>query len=107
MPDRKRRAHILLLHLVLLPTILFVVYFFLLAPKQWPGVDEAVVQKIASEHGRPAKKPFLDPGEGDLLLFAFLLAGVVGGFGAGYWWRWLMTEKKERSRNGETGKSDD
>ena len=103
MPDRKRRVHILLLHLVLLPTILFVVYFFLLAPKQWPGVDEAVVQKIASEHGRTAKKPLLDPGEGDLLLFAFLIAGVIGGFGAGYWWRWLMTEKMERSHQREAG----
>jgi hypothetical protein len=101
MPDRKRRVKIFLLHLVLLPTLLFVFYFFTLGPKPWTGVDEAVVQKIAGEHGRVARKPFLDPGDGDLLLFAFLLAGVIGGFGAGYWWRMLTREKEERERPGK------
>jgi cobalt/nickel transport protein len=95
MPERKRRIKIFLLHLVLLPTVLFVFYFFTLAPQQYQGVDEKVVEKIAEEHGRKAKKPLIDPGEGDLLLFAFLLAGVVGGFGAGYWWR-MLNEKKKR-----------
>ncbi len=94
MPERKRRLKIFLLHLILLPTVLFVFYFFTLAPQQWQGVDEAVVRKIAREHGREARKPFLDPGEGDLLLFAFLMAGVIGGFGAGYWWRALNDRKQ-------------
>ena len=99
MHDRKRRIHIFLLHLVLLPTVLYVFYFFTLAPEQYQGVDEKVVQKIAGEHGRKARRPLLDPGEGDLLLFAFLLAGVLGGFGAGYWWRVLTGEKKERGHH--------
>ncbi|HEY6872027.1 MAG TPA: cobalt ABC transporter permease [Geobacteraceae bacterium] len=94
MSERKRRWKIVLLHIILLPTVLFVFYFFTLAPRPWTGVDEAVVEKIAREHGREARKPLIDPGEGDLLLFVFLVAGVVGGFAAGYSWRMLVSEKK-------------
>ncbi|MBU5611548.1 cobalt ABC transporter permease [Geomonas sp. Red51] len=89
MPDRKRRWKVLLLHTVMLPTLLFAFYFFSLAPKSYQGVDEAVVEKIAKEHGREAKAPIIDLGSGDLLLFAFLGAGVIGGFLAGYYWRQL------------------
>jgi len=95
MPDRKRKFKIVLLHIVLLPTVIYVFYFFTLAPKPWTGVDEAVVEKIAKEHGREARKPLIDPGEGDLLLFVFLVAGVVGGFAAGYSWRMLVSEKRK------------
>ncbi len=95
MPDRKRKLKIVLLHIVLLPTLLFVFYFFTLAPKPWTGVDEAVVEKIAKEHGREPRKPLIDL-EGDLQLFAFLLAGAVGGFAAGYFWRKLTDEKRDR-----------
>jgi cobalt/nickel transport protein len=95
MPDRKRRFKILLLHIILLPTVLYVFYFFTLAPQPWTGVDEAVVEKIAKEHGREARKPLIDTGSGDLQLFAFLLAGVVGGFAAGYAWRVLVNEKRK------------
>ena len=95
MSDPKRRLKILLLHMVLLPTLIYTLSFFSLAPKSWTGVDEAVVQKIAREHGHEAKKPFINI-EGDLLLFAFLLAGVVGGFACGYYWRSLVGEKKDR-----------
>lgn len=94
MPERKRRVRIFLLHVILLPPILFTIYFFTLAPRPWTGVDEAVVEKIAKEHGREARKPFIDPGEGDLLLFVFLVAGAVGGFAAGYFWRKLVSEKR-------------
>ena len=87
MPERKRKWKILLMHLILLPTIIFALNFFSLAPKSWEGVDEAVVEKVAKEHGREARDPLIDPGSGDLLLFAFLLAGAVGGFAAGYYWR--------------------
>src|SRR5512138_2695637 len=93
MPDRKRKWRILLLHAVMLPTLLFVFYFFSLAPRPWTGVDEAVVEKIAKEHGREAKPPLINT-EGDLLLFVFLVAGVVAGFAGGYYWRLLVSEKK-------------
>jgi cobalt/nickel transport protein len=95
MPDRKRKRKILLLHTIILPTLFFGLYFFSLAPKPWTGVDEAVVEKIAKEHGREAKAPLIDPGSGDLLLFVFLLAGTVGGFAAGYYWRELIGKKRE------------
>jgi len=94
MPDRKRKWKIIRLHIILLPTLLFAFYFFSLAPKPWTGVDEAVVEKIAKEHGREAKRPVIDPGEGDLLLFLFLVAGAVGGFLGGYYWRDLFDKKK-------------
>jgi cobalt/nickel transport protein len=108
MPDRKRKRKIVLLHIVLLPTLLFVFYFFTLAPKPWTGVDEAVVEKIAREHGREARKPLIDPGEGDLLLFLFLAAGLAGGFGAGYYWRKLLSERPSGGDiRGDKGESDD
>lgn len=63
------------------------------AAEKWQGVDEAVVEKIAKEHGREAKALPFNP-EGDLQLFMFLLAGTVGGFVAGYYWRVLLEGKK-------------
>jgi cobalt/nickel transport protein len=95
MPESRRRLRVLLLHvLVFLPT-LFGLYFFTLAPRPWTGVDEAVVEKIAAEHGREAKPPLINTDQGDLLLFVFLLAGVAGGFVAGYYWRQLVSDKKK------------
>ena len=64
---------------------------------KWPGVDEAVVEKVAREHGREAKPPLIDPGQGDLLLFLFLAAGAVGGFAAGFYWR-KLTENNTRKK---------
>ncbi|MGD0884604.1 MAG: cobalt ABC transporter permease [Thermodesulfovibrionales bacterium] len=61
--------------------------------EKWTGVDESVVEKYAKEHGREARKPFIDTDQGDLLLFVFLLAGTIGGFAAGYSWRVLMERK--------------
>lgn len=62
--------------------------------EKWPGVDESVVEKVASEHGREAREPLINTDQGDLLLFVFLLAGTVGGFAAGYYWRTLMEGRK-------------
>ena len=45
---------------------------------RWQGVDETVVGKVAREAGRPPVAPLLPTGEGDLQLFAFLLAGAIG-----------------------------
>lgn len=96
MPDRKRKWRILLLHAVFLPTLLFAFYFFSLAPRPWTGVDEAVVEKIAKEHGREARPPLINTDQGDLLLFVFLIAGGVAGFAGGYYWRMLVSEKSAK-----------
>jgi ABC-type cobalt transport system substrate-binding protein len=63
------------------------------ASEKWSGVDESVIEKVAKEHGREAREPVINTDRGDLLLFVFLLAGVVGGFIGGYYWR-ALTEKK-------------
>jgi ABC-type cobalt transport system substrate-binding protein len=76
--------------------IVFIVFIVLIgassifAASEWSGVDETVVEKIASEHGRQAKEPLINTDQGDLLLFVFLVSGAVGGFIAGYNWRRLM-----------------
>lgn len=62
--------------------------------QKWPGVDEAVVEKVAQQHGRPAREPLINTDQGDLLLFLFLLAGAAGGFAAGYYWRLLMEQRR-------------
>ena len=94
MPDRKRRIKVLILHMILLPTLIYTLSFFSLAPKSWTGVDEAVVEKVAKEHGREAKPSLFNTDKGDQLLFVFLIAGAVGGFVGGYYWRMLTSEKK-------------
>ena len=63
------------------------------AAEKWAGVDETVVEKIAKEHGREKQEPLINTDQGDLLLFVFLIAGTVGGFAAGYYWRILMVER--------------
>lgn len=102
MPERKRKWRIFLLHVILLPTVMYVFYFFTLGPKPYTGVDEAVVEKIAKEHGREATPSLIDT-DGDLLLFAFLVAGAVGGFAGGYYWRMLVSEKKPKSDPDDSG----
>lgn len=67
----------------------------LCAEEKWKGIDDAVVGKIAREHGREVKKSLIDTSEGDLQLFVFLAAGTVGGFVAGYYWRVLLEGKKK------------
>jgi cobalt/nickel transport protein len=63
---------------------------------KWPGVDESVVEKYAREHGRESREPLINTDQGDLLLFVFLLAGTVGGFAAGYYWRMLVEGKGKK-----------
>ena len=57
----------------------------------WSGVDESVVGKFAAAAGRHARAPLI---EGDLLLFCFLVAGIVGGFVLGYYFRTLFAEPR-------------
>lgn len=95
MSDPKRKYRIVLLHIILLPTLLYAFSFFTLAPRSWIGVDEAVIEKVAREHGLEPHSHLVDLGQGDLLHFVFMIAGSVGGFAAGYYWRRLVAEKKE------------
>jgi ABC-type cobalt transport system substrate-binding protein len=60
---------------------------------KWTGVDESVVEKFAKEAGRPPREPFINTDQGDLLLFLFLVAGAVGGFTAGYYYRSLFPHR--------------
>ncbi len=59
------------------------------AAERWAGVDEAVVERLALEAGRRTWAPLLDA-KGDLRIFLFLSAGMVGGFAAGYLYRLLF-----------------
>ena len=54
------------------------------AETRWSGVDEAVVERIATASGRPPQAPLINTDQGDLLLFLFLTAGAIGGFVAGW-----------------------
>ncbi|WP_437983949.1 hypothetical protein [Sorangium sp. So ce117] len=59
----------------------------------WDGVDEAVVRRVAEDAGRHDTGPLFAGLEGDLLLFAFLWAGLLAGFALGYFSRVLFVER--------------
>jgi len=56
------------------------------ATGQWPGVDEAVIGRFVDESGRRSP-PLFDWVRGDVLLFAFLSAGLLAGFVLGFFAR--------------------
>lgn len=89
-----------LLFMILLTVILLTLaqYSYGGEDGKWTGVDESVVEKFASEHGREAREPFINTEQGDLLLFLFLLAGAVGGFVAGYNWKTLVGERPAKDK---------
>ena len=60
----------------------------------WSGVDETVIEKFAAKAGRTAREPFINTDQGDLLLFVFLVAGIVGGFIGGYNFRILFPPRR-------------
>jgi uncharacterized protein YneF (UPF0154 family) len=81
--------------------ILTVAGFLLVGPAyppgraaSWSGVDETVIEKFAEKAGRKASEPFINTDQGDLLLFVFLLAGIVGGFIGGYYFRVLFPPRR-------------
>lgn len=59
----------------------------------WTGIDVSIVGKYAAKYGRPPRDPYINTDQGDLLLFVFTLAGVVGGFVIGFNVRRLFYEK--------------
>ena len=64
----------------------------------WGGVDVTVIEQYAIDAGREAREPFINTDQGDMLLFVFALAGAVGGFVMGYFWRRLVSERHERTQ---------
>lgn len=82
------------LFIVLLPVIEFC---FLpaaaLTAEKWEGVDKSLIGKYAKEHNREAREPLIDTDRGDVLLFVFLTAGIVGGFGARHCWPMPIVER--------------
>jgi len=75
--------------------LFFVPLAYVSAVEKWQGVDESVVGRVAKEHGREAMTPLINTDQGDLLLFVFLIAGTVGGFAMGYYWK-ALTEGRAR-----------
>ena len=53
---------------------------------RWPGVDEAVIGRFVDESGQRSR-PLFEWVRGDLLLFAFLVAGLISGFVLGFFSR--------------------
>jgi len=66
------------------------------AAEIWEGVDKTVVEKVAAQAGHPARTPYINTDQGDLLLFLFLVAGVVAGFVAGYTFRGLFPPRRTK-----------
>jgi ABC-type cobalt transport system substrate-binding protein len=85
--------------MILLLLTAFILPLATAAPEKWSGVDESVIEKVAKEHGREARQPLINTDQGDLLLFVFLLAGAVGGFVGGYYWRALMGKTQDHVKN--------
>jgi ABC-type cobalt transport system substrate-binding protein len=86
-----------LIVLLILAVVIFIPQLSLSSEKngeKWKGVDDAVIEKFAQQHGREPKEPLINTDTGDLLLFVFLLAGAIGGFIAGYYWRVLLEQKR-------------
>jgi cobalt/nickel transport system permease protein/cobalt/nickel transport protein len=50
---------------------------------------------VAAEAGHPAREPYINTDQGDLLLCLFLVAGAIGGFIVGYAFRALFPPRKK------------
>ena len=84
---------------LLVAAVALMIWFTLVGTSgKWSGVDESVVERIAAEAGRPAREPYINTDQGDILLFVFLTAGTVGGFIAGYQYRKLFGERDGKSQ---------
>jgi len=74
----------------------------------WDGVDVAVVGKYATDLGREPWTPFINV-QGDLQLFVFTVAGLIGGFVIGYYWRAMFgsSSTSGRESDGSRGEGSD
>ncbi len=85
--------------LILLGMFMFTIQLHA-AEDKWVGVDESVVERYAEEAHRPPHDPFINTDQGDLLLFVFLVAGVMGGFIGGYFFRELFPPRRKKELEG-------
>ncbi len=67
----------------------------------WSGVDETVIEKVAEQAGRKPSEPLINTEQGDLLLFVFLVAGMIGGFIGGYNFRILFPPRRRSNHKTE------
>ena len=66
--------------------VLLIAFSAVITDSVWDGVDVAVVGKYSTDLGREPWTPFINV-QGDLQLFVFTVAGLIGGFIVGYYWR--------------------
>jgi hypothetical protein len=70
----------------------------------WTGIDVSIVGKYAAKYGHPPRDPYINTDRGDLLLFVFTVAGVVGGFIMGFNARRLFYEKQNTNHKSQIPK---
>ena len=93
----------LFLSMIIISLLIMGVSSALAEEESWPGVDVKVVEKYAAQAGRPAREPYINTDQGDLLLFVFAIAGTIGGFVMGYNWRELFgSSSSVHSKPGKT-----
>ena len=68
--------------------------------EKWTGIDVSIVGKYAEKYGHPPRDPYINTDQGDLLLFVFTVAGLIGGIIIGYNFRKLFIEGKDKNNSG-------
>ncbi len=66
--------------------------------QKWTGIDVSIVGKYAKKYGHPPRKPYINTDQGDLLLFVFTVAGLIGGIIIGYNIRKLFMEGENTNK---------
>jgi cobalt/nickel transport protein len=66
----------------------------------WIDTTDVVSEQSASALGRQSVEPLINTDQGNMLVFFFTLAGLVGGSIVGYYWRKLMTDKDKMANSG-------
>ena len=74
--------------------------------EKWTGIDVSIVGMYAEKYGHPPRDPYINTDQGDLLLFVFTAAGVIGGFVIGYNSRKLFIEGKDNKNLSRKSSSD-
>lgn len=67
--------------------------------EKWTGIDVSIVGKYAEKYGHPPRDPYINTDQGDLLLFVFTIAGLIGGIIIGYNFRKLFVEGKVKKNS--------